>query len=50
MSSKVNTTGLATVVDSEWQQAVEALSAREKEVEKLRRQLKEVSDQRVSVL
>lgn len=42
MSSKVNTTGLATVVDSEWQQAVEALSAREKEVEKLRTQLKEM--------
>lgn len=43
MASKINMTGLATVADSELQQAVEALSAREKEVEKLRTQLKEVS-------
>ena len=43
MSGKVNTTGSTKVVDSERQQAVKlALSAREQEVEKLRRQLDEM--------
>ena len=43
MSSKVNTTGSTTVVDSEWQNAVElALSASEQEVEGLKSQLEEM--------